>query len=76
VSDRLGDHEWLEGNRFSIGDLMMVTVLRLGNRGGLLDDTPNLADFVKRGEARPAFQRALEDQLATYREHQPEGVAA
>jgi hypothetical protein len=31
---------------------------------------------VKRGEARPAFQRALADQLATYREHEPEGVAA
>jgi len=75
LSDALGDKEWLEG-RFTIGDLMMVTVLRLGNRGGLLDDTPNLADFVKRGEARPAFQRALSDQLATYSEHEPEGVAA
>jgi len=76
VSDRLGSNQWLDGNRFTIGDLMMVTVLRLGNRAGLLSDTPNLADYVKRGEARPAFQTALEDQLATYREHQPEGVAA
>ena len=76
VSDRLANNEWLEGDRFTIGDLMMVTVLRLGDRAGLLSDTPNLAGFVKRGEARPAFQRALEDQLATFREHQPEGVAA
>ena len=76
VSDRLGDKQWLEGDRFTIGDLMMVTVLRLANKGGLLADTLNLSEFVKRGEARPAFQRALADQLATYREHQPEGVAA
>ncbi|HEX5238452.1 MAG TPA: glutathione S-transferase family protein [Sphingomicrobium sp.] len=76
VSDRLADNEWLEGGRFTIGDLMMVTVLRLADRGGLLADTPNLADYVKRGEARPAFGQALEDQLVAFREHEPQGVAA
>jgi glutathione S-transferase len=76
VSDRLADNDWLEGDRFTIGDLMMVTVLRLAVRGDLLSDTPNLADYVKRGEARPAFGRALEDQLAAFREHEPQGVAA
>ena len=76
VSDRLADNDWLEGDRFTIGDLMMVTVLRLADRGGLLGDTPNLADYVKRGEARPAFGQALEDQLAAFREHEPQGVAA
>ncbi|MGZ2411945.1 glutathione S-transferase [Sphingomonas sp. F9_3S_D5_B_2] len=76
LSDRLGQKQWLEGDRFTIGDIMMVTVLRIADRCGLLADTPNLAEFVARGQARPAFQRALEDQLATYREHQPEGVAA
>jgi glutathione S-transferase len=76
VSDRLGDNQWLEGDRFTIGDLMMVTVLRLADRGRLLGGTPNLADYVARGEAKPAFKTALEDQLATFREHQPEGVAA
>ena len=76
LSERLGDKQWLEGGRFTIGDLMMVTVLRLADRGRLLADTPNLVDYVKRGEARPAFRQALEDQFATYREHQPEGVAA
>src|SRR6478672_6890317 len=77
VSDWLGDNQWLEGDRFTIGDLIMITVLRFANKGGLLADTPNLAAYVERGEARPAFQRALEDQLATFREHQPpEGVAA
>jgi len=76
VSDRLADNDWLEGDRFTIGDLMMVTVLRLAVRGDLLSDTPNLAAYVKRGEARPAFGRALEDQLAAFREHEPQGVAA
>jgi len=78
VADRLGENAWLEGDRFTIGDLMMVTVLRLASKGGLLADTANLTEYVKRGEARPAFQRALNDQLATYREHQPEpeGAAA
>lgn len=76
VSDWLADKPWLEGDRFTIGDLMMVTVLRLAARGRLLDDTPNLATYVKRGEARPAFQRALEGQLAAFREHEPQGVAA
>jgi len=76
VADRLGENSWLEGDRFTIGDLMMVTVLRLANKGGLLGDTPNLTEYVKRGEARPAFQSALNDQLTTYRENQPEGAAA
>jgi glutathione S-transferase len=76
LSARLGEKEWLEGDRFTIGDLMMVSVLRIADRGQLLGQTPNLTAYVKRGEARPAFQRALNDQLATYREHEPQGEAA
>jgi glutathione S-transferase len=76
VSDRLGDKHWLEGEPFTIGDLMMVTVLRIADRGRLLDDYPNLAAYVKRGEERPAFQRALADHLAPFEEFQPEGEAA
>jgi len=76
VSDRLGENQWLEGDRFTIGDLMMVTVLRLADRGRLLGGTPNLVDYVARGEARPAFKTALEDQLAAFREHEPQGEAA
>lgn len=76
VSDRLADNPWLEGDRFTIGDLMMVTVLRLADKGRLLGGTPNLVDYVARGEARPAFQTALEDQLATFREHEPQGEPA
>ena len=75
VSDCLGDKEWLEG-RFTIGDLMMVSVLRNLRHTKLVAEYPNLAAYVARGEARPAFQRALADQLAVFAEFQPEGEAA
>jgi glutathione S-transferase len=78
LSDRLGDKHWLEGDRFTIGDLMMVTVLRIADRSGQLADFPNLAAYVARGEARPAFQQALSDQLAVFAANEPqmEGAAA
>ena len=71
VADALGDKEWLE-DRFTIGDLMMVSVLRQLRGTGTLERFPNLAALVARGEARPAFQRALADQLAVFAENQPE----
>ena len=78
VSDWLGDKPWLQGDRFTIGDLMMVTVLRFLRHTDLVAGFPNLAAFVARGEARPAFQRALADQLATYAANEPaaQGEAA
>ena len=76
ISDWLGDKQWLEGDLFTIGDLMMVTTLRFLRHTDLVAQFANLDAFVKRGEARPAFQRALQDQLATFREHEPDGVAA
>ena len=76
VATWLGDNEWLEGGRFTIGDLMMVTVLRIADRAHLLEPGSSLERYVRRGEARPAFARALEGQLAAFRENQPEGVAA
>jgi glutathione S-transferase len=78
VSDWLGTKQWLEGDDFTIGDLMMVTVLRLADRGGLLADFANLVAYLKRGQARPAFRRALADQLAAFAANEPqvEGEAA
>jgi len=76
VSDWLGDNSWLEGDRFTIGDLIMITTLRFLRHTDLVAQFPNLAAYLKRGEARPAFQQALSDQLATYREHEPQGEAA
>jgi glutathione S-transferase len=72
VSDWLGDKEWLEGERFTIGDLLMVTVLRFLRHTDLVAGFANLDAFVKRGEARPAFQRALDAQLAVFKENEPE----
>ena len=63
LSARLGDAEWLEG-AFSAGDLMMVSVLLRLRPSGLLDEFPTLADYVARGEARPAYERAFAAQWA------------
>ena len=65
LSRRLGDCEWLDGG-FSAGDLLMVAVLRRLGSSGILDDYRNLAAYIARGEARPAFQRAFAAQLAVF----------
>lgn len=65
LSARLGDAGWLDG-AFSAGDLLMVQVLRRLTGSGLLEETPNLAAYVARGEARPAFQRAFAAQWAVF----------
>ena len=58
LSARVGDADWLDG-AFSAGDLIMVSVLLRLRASGLLDEFPKLAAYVARGEARPAYQRAL-----------------
>jgi glutathione S-transferase len=65
LSARLGDADWLDG-AFSAGDLMMVSVLLRTRPSGILDEFPNLAAYVARGEARPAYKRAFEAQLAVF----------
>jgi glutathione S-transferase len=80
LSDWLGDKQWLEGDRFTIGDLVMTTTLRFLRHTDLVAETPHLGDYLKRAEARPAFKRALADQLAAFAANQPqpepEGAAA
>ncbi len=61
----LGDRPWLE-ERFTIGDLLMIDVLRAAPEPALLAAHPNLAAYVARGTARPAFQRAMAAQLADF----------
>src|SRR6266700_1280682 len=63
LSVRLGDADWLDG-AFSAGDLLMVSVLLRLKSSGILDDFPNLAAYLARGEARPAYKRAFDAQLA------------
>lgn len=65
LSARLGDADWLDAE-FSAGDLMMVAVLLRLKPSGLLDEFPKLAAYAARGEARPAYQRAFDAQLAVF----------
>jgi len=65
LSAALGDKEWLEG-RFTIGDLMMVDVLRAIPDQELVAAHSNLGDYVARGTTRPAFRRAIAAQLADF----------
>jgi len=66
LSDHLGGGDWLDGD-FSAADLMMVHVLRRLGVSGLLDEFPNLAAYVARGESRPAFKRAFDAQFAVFK---------
>jgi len=63
LSARLRDADWLDAV-FSAGDLLMVSVLLRLRMSGILDEFPNLAAYVARGEARPAYERAFAAQLA------------
>ncbi|MEJ0059193.1 MAG: glutathione S-transferase family protein [Terricaulis sp.] len=65
LSARLGGADWLDG-AFSAGDLLMVQTLRRLASSAILKDYPNLAAYVARGEARPAYQRAFAAQLAVF----------
>ena len=67
LSRTLGDAAWLSPE-FTIADLMMVTVLRrLDDCNMLENEYPNLAAYVARGEARPAYKRAFAGQLAVFK---------
>jgi glutathione S-transferase len=72
LSARLGDADWLDG-AFSAGDLMMVAVLLRLKPSGMLDEYPRLSAYVARGEARPAYKRAFDAQLAVFTGKSPTG---
>jgi glutathione S-transferase len=65
LSERLGESKYLE-DRFTAGDLMMSSVLRILRSTDVLDAFPNLAAYRARCEARPAFQRAIAGQLGDF----------
>ena len=67
LSGRLGDADWLDGA------LMMVSVLLRLRLSGIVDEYPNLAAYVARGEARPAYKRAFAAQLAVNAAKSPTG---
>ena len=68
----LGDNVWLDGNEFTVGDLMMVSVLAPLRNSNELADLPVLAGYIARGESRPAHRKAMADHLATF--YAPVGV--
>jgi glutathione S-transferase len=72
LSARLGSADWLDG-AFSAGDLMMVSVLLRLRLSGILYEYSNLAAYVARGEARPAYKRAFDAQLAVNTGKPPTG---
>jgi glutathione S-transferase len=62
----LGNNIWLDGTEFTVGDLMMISVLG-GLRGaGVVADFPRLAAYIARGEDRPAHRKAMADHMATF----------
>jgi len=65
LSVALGDKPYLDGDRFTVGDLMMATVLRI--KPEIVAEFANLDAYVQRCTARPAFKRALDAQLGDFR---------
>lgn len=69
LSTRLGDAAWLAGD-FNAGDLLMVSVLLRLHSSGIVGEYPNLAAYLARGTARPAYQRAFAAQRAVFQQSQ------
>jgi glutathione S-transferase len=76
LSKRLGDRTWLDGDTFTAGDLLMVTVLRIIIDQGIVERYDNLKAYMHRGIARPAFKRALDAQMAGFTGEPPAWAAA
>lgn len=68
LSGALGDKPYLDGEHFTAGDLIMCTVLRILKHTDIVTSDPRLAAYIERCTARPAFQRALNAQLADFRD--------
>ncbi|RYF94636.1 MAG: glutathione S-transferase family protein, partial [Caulobacteraceae bacterium] len=65
LAAHLGDDDWVAGE-FSAADILMVTTLRRLLSTNILDDYPTLTAYIARAEARPAYRRAFDDQLAVF----------
>jgi glutathione S-transferase len=68
LSKSLGDKPYLDGERFTAGDLMMAAVLRALHYTDFVKSDARLGPYVERCIARPAFKRALDGQLGDFRE--------
>jgi glutathione S-transferase len=67
LSKALGDKPYLDGDRFTAGDLMMTTVLRILKHTDIVTGDKRLAAYVERCTARPAFKRALDAQMTDFK---------
>ena len=67
LSKSLGDKPYLDGDRFTAGDLMMTTVLRILKHTDIVSSDRRLAAYVERCTARPAFRRAFDAQMADFK---------
>jgi glutathione S-transferase len=74
VATWLGGRDYLE-DRFTAGDLLMVTVLRILRHTDMVASIPALAAYLARCEARPAFQKALAAQMAVFADNAPASAA-
>jgi glutathione S-transferase len=68
LSSSLGEKPFLDGERFTAGDLMMATVLRIFDGTDLVRNDARLSAYIDRCTARPAFKRALDAQLSDFRD--------
>jgi len=67
LSTSLGDKPFLDGERFTAGDLMMTTVLRILKHTDIVTSDRRLTAYLERCTARPAFKRALDSQIGDFR---------
>ena len=67
LSRSLGDKLYLDGDRFTAGDLIMATVLRILGHTDLVTADARLGTYLARCTARPAFKRALEAQMGDFK---------
>lgn len=63
----LGDRKWFANDAFSGADILMTHVLRDLRHTDIVADYPALKAYVARAEARPAFKRALDDQMKPFK---------
>jgi glutathione S-transferase len=67
LSKSLGDKSFLDGDRFTAGDLMMTTVLRILKNTDIVSSDRRLAAYIERCTGRPAFKRAFDAQMADFK---------
>lgn len=61
----LGERDWLAADRFTVADLLMADVLRVGKLRAF-GERPATEAYVARLTERPAFRKAHADQMAHF----------